>query len=315
MKNIRFSMALAAMLVLSLVLAACGGGNDDNASENNTKLADDAELGEKNITLPYVSWAGSTSRTPLLAAVLEDVGYNVDMKQVEAGPMWAAVADDPASFTATGWLPTTHQEYIEKYGDDVEVYDTSIIDKAPLALTVPSYMEDINSIEDLKGNEDLGEKVDWEITGIDPGAGIMQNTEKALEHYGLDKWSVQSSSEAAMLSELQKKIKNEEPVVVPLWKPHWIFAAEDLKMLEDPDEIYGGDGDHIDLVFNKEFKETSPAAYQIATQFAENYNSENEEELMGPIFVDDKDAEEVAQQYMKDNPDKVKTWQKGVIAE
>src|SRR5699024_11224280 len=82
-------------------------------------------------------------------------GYNVDVKQVEAGPMWAATADDEDTLNATGWLPATHGDYQEQYEDDVEIYEESnLIDKAPLALTVPEYMEDVNSIEDLKGNEE-----------------------------------------------------------------------------------------------------------------------------------------------------------------
>src|SRR5690606_16697922 len=131
------------------------------------------------------------------------------------------------------------------YQDDLEVVG-EFVAKAPLALTVPAYMEDVNSIEDLQGNEELGEAVEWEIVGIDPGAGIMQNTELALEEYGLENWTLTSSSEAAMLSELQSRIKNEEPIIVPLWKPHWAFAEMDLKMLEDPKGIYGGDGDRIE---------------------------------------------------------------------
>src|SRR5699024_8919945 len=115
-------------------------------------------------------------------------------------------------------------------------------------------MEDGNSIEDLQGNEGLGGAVDGEIIGIEPGAGLMQSTEEALEEDELDEWSVTASSEAAMLAELQGKIEDEEEIVVPLWKPHWIFAAEDLKMLDEPEEIYGGDGDQIQMIFNSEFE-------------------------------------------------------------
>src|SRR5699024_11737856 len=111
-------------------------------------------------------------------------------------------------------------------------------------VTEHKYMKKIYTIKDLKGNEELGEEVDWTIVGIDPSAGIMESTQEAIDHYELENWELQESSEAAMISELQKKMDNEEPILVPLWKPHWSFAEMDLKMLEDPDEIYGGDGDH-----------------------------------------------------------------------
>src|SRR5699024_619894 len=146
------------------ILAACGGAIDDaannanNNNDNGNNDADGIELGGKDIEIPYVAWAGSTTRSPILGKVLEEVGYNGDVKQVEAGPMWAATADDEDTLNATGWLPATHGDYQEQYEDDVEIYEESnLIDKAPLALTVPEYMEDVNSIEDLKGNEELGE--------------------------------------------------------------------------------------------------------------------------------------------------------------
>lgn len=316
-KKLRIT-GLAVVFMLSMMLAACGGSSDDEASDgspNDGGNSEGTELGGKDITLPYVSWAGSVVRSHLTAKVLEDVGYNVDLKQVEAGPMWTSVADDADTFSSSGWIPTTHEEYIEEYKDDVEIFDQPNVEKAPLALTVPEYMEDVNSIEDLKGNDELGEAVDWTIVGIDPGAGIMNSTEKAIDNYGLDRWELQSSSESAMLAELQKKIENEEPIVVPLWKPHWIFAAEDLKMLDDPDEIYGGDGDSINTFVNNEFKDKHPAAYKILKQFAASYEGEDGEEMMDPVFTEDKDPEDVAEQFMEDHPDKVEEWQAGVAKE
>ncbi|WP_106498096.1 glycine betaine ABC transporter substrate-binding protein [Lentibacillus sp. Marseille-P4043] len=310
-KKLRF-LGLTAALVLAITLAACGGGDSEESSDDdsgNTGGSDNGvELGEKELTVPYVAWAGAVARTELIGQVLEEVGYDVELKQVEAGPMWSSVADGSADFTAAAWLPATHQSYWEKYQDDL-VNVNQVIDKAPLALTVPSYMEDVNSIEDLKGNDELGESVDWQIVGIDPGAGIMQNTEKALKNYGLDKWELTSSSEAAMLSELQSKMENEEPIIVPLWKPHWAFAEMDLKMLEDPDEIYGGDGDHIDIVANKDFEEKSPAAYKVLEQFSSDY--ELLDSLMGPIHNGEEPAD-VISKFLDENQDLVDEWTKGV---
>src|SRR5699024_9496878 len=94
------------------------------------------------------------------------------------------------TLSATAWLPATHGEYLDEYEDEVEVYvEANLVDTAPLSLTVPEYMIDenyIESIEDLKDNEERGEDLDWTTTGIDPGAGIMENTEQAIEKYDVD---------------------------------------------------------------------------------------------------------------------------------
>jgi len=57
--------------------------------------------------------------------------------------------------------------------------------------------------------EKLGSQVNYTITGIDAGAGIMSSTQTALKSYGLDKnnWQLQTSSTAAMTSTLIKPFR------------------------------------------------------------------------------------------------------------
>ena len=315
-RKFRFA-SIISMFLLAIFLVACG--EDDGAEETEQDTGTEEtetpseegglEIGQEDLTLPYVAWARETISTHLLAAILEDVGYNVEVTQVEAGPMFTSVADGSADFHTSAWLPATHASYWEQYEDDL-VKVNEVLDKAPLALTVPTYMEDINSIEDLKDNTELGESVNWEIVGIDPGAGIMQNTETVLEEYELDNWEVVPSSEAAMLTELRKAIENEEPIVVPLWKPHWIFGVEDLKMLEDPKEIYGGEGDQIYTVARQGLEEDAPAAYRVLENYSETY--EMVEELMPLVHDEGQDPADVAQQFLDDNPDLLEEWTEGV---
>lgn len=305
--------------MLMLILAACGGG--DSSEEESTDSSSDEgseetssegpEIGQEELTQPYVAWARETISTHMLAALLEKVGYTVDLKQVEAGAMWSSVADGSADFHTSAWLPATHAPYWEQYSEDI-VKVKQVLDSAPLALAVPSYM-DVTSVEDLKGNEELGEAVDWTITGIDPGAGIMQNTEEAMEEYGLENWDLTSSSEAAMLTELQAAVENEEPIVVPLWKPHWIFGTMDLTMLEDPKEIYGGEGDQIFTVARDGLEEDAPRAYKVMEQYNEDYDMLNE--MMPKVHAEDQDPAEVVQEFIDNNPDLVDEWLDGVPTE
>src|SRR5690625_1664430 len=320
-KKFRFS-ALILMFVLAIALVACGGNDEgddsgaDQADESDqvddsesTEEAAGLELGQEDLTLPYVAWARETISTHILAALLEDIGYNVDVKQVEAGPMFSSVADGSSDFHTSAWLPATHASYWEEYeGDIVKV--NQVLDKAPLALTVPEYVEDINTMEDLKDNEEFGEAVNWEIIGIDPGAGIMQNTEAALEEYGLDQWTLTTSSEAAMLTELQTAIANEEPIIVPLWKPHWAFGDMDLKMIEDPEEIYGGEGDQIYTVARNDLEEDAPRAYKVLEQYVENYDMLDE--MMPKVYVDEEDVADVVKEFLDNNQDMVDEWLDGI---
>lgn len=313
-KKFRF-ISLALIFMLALVLVACGGNDDasDDAEETDTsEESDGLEIGQEDLKIPYVAWARESISTEILANLLEQVGYNVEISQVEAGPMWSSVADGSADLHTSAWLPATHASYWEEYEDDiVKVNET--IDSAPLALTVPSYVEDVNTMEDLKDNEEFGDSVDWEILGIDPGAGIMQNTEDALEEYDLDEWSLTTSSEAAMLTELQTAIENEEPIIVPLWKPHWAFGDMDLKMLEDSKEVYGGEGDQIYTVARKDLQEDAPRAYKVLEQYSETYDMLDE--MMPKVYVDEEEVEDVVQEFIDENPELVDEWLDGVPTE
>ena len=55
----------------------------------------------------------------------------------------------------------------------------------------------------------VGESVDYKITGIDPGAGIMEATEKAIVEYELKDWDLTTGSSAAMTASLKKAYDKE----------------------------------------------------------------------------------------------------------
>ena len=107
---------------------------------------------------------------------------------------------------------------------------------AAIGLVVPKYVT-INSIEELGQHVD---RFDCKIIGIDPGAGLMSKTEKAIKDYQLDNFQLIEGTGAMMTATLADKIKNNRWVVVTGWTPHWMFAKWDLKYLSDPRDTYGG---------------------------------------------------------------------------
>ncbi|GAA3241027.1 hypothetical protein GCM10020256_63580 [Streptomyces thermocoprophilus] len=113
-----------------------------------------------------------------------------------------------------------------------------------MELAVPAYMKDIDSLADLKGRGGL---FGGKITGIEASAGetaLLKST--VLKAYGLDgEYKVADSSTPAMLAELKRAYSKKEPIVVPLWSPHWAYNDYDLKKLKDPKGAWGkGDGVH-----------------------------------------------------------------------
>ncbi len=154
----------------------------------------------------------------------------------------------------------------------------------------------------------VGESVDYEIVGIDPGAGIMKATASAIEEYGLEDWTVVEGSGAAMTAALKKAYDKEEPIIITGWTPHWKFSAFDLKYLEDPKGVYGGE-ENIHTIARNGLKEDMPGVYTFLDQF--NWTSDD----MGSVMVDINEGtkpEEAAANWIEENPDKVAEWTEGV---
>ncbi|MDZ5474462.1 glycine betaine ABC transporter substrate-binding protein [Bacillus sp. 31A1R] len=96
----------------------------------------------------YVAWDDVIASSHVVQNVLESIGYEVDLIQVDAGPMWAGVADGSGDAMVGAWLPTTHADYYAEYEGKFEDLGANLTG-TKLGLVVPAYM-DIDSIEDLK---------------------------------------------------------------------------------------------------------------------------------------------------------------------
>ena len=243
----------------------------------------------------------------MVKEVLESkLNYEVNMLQVDAGPMYVGIADGSADAMVAAWLPSTHGEnYYEPNKEKFEDLGVNL-DGTKVGLVVPSYM-DITSIEDLTKDE-VGKQLDFTITGIEPGAGIMTATEKAVIEYGLDDWNLLASSSAAMAKVLQDAYAKEQPIVVTGWTPHWKFAEMDLKYLEDPNNVYGGD-EQIHTLVRLGLKEDQPAAYQFLDQFV--WEPADMEAVMVDI-LGGMSEEEAAKKWVDANETKVNEWIAGI---
>ncbi|GAA2647407.1 ABC transporter permease/substrate binding protein [Streptomyces vastus] len=258
----RPAVAVIGVVVLALV---AGGMGVFGGTNSETTAADSTNVGQgKKITIGYIPWDEGVASTFLWKEILQERGYEVETKQLEAGPMYTSLAAGDIDFQTDAWLPTTHEQYWKKYGKQLEDLG-SWYGPTSLELSVPSYMKGIDSLEDLKGKaSEFGGKV----TGIESSAGMMSLLkDKVLAEYGLDKeYKVVDSSTPAMLAELKRAYAKQEPIVVTLWSPHWAYNDYKLTKLEDPKGAWGK-GDDVHTVSRKGFAEDNPVVGQWLKNF------------------------------------------------
>ncbi|MBU5594004.1 glycine betaine ABC transporter substrate-binding protein [Amphibacillus sp. MSJ-3] len=290
-------ISLLFVLSLSLILVACGEGNDNGATGDEEG---NGNLGETNIELVYVEWDSEVASTHVVAKVLEEQGYNVVTTPIDNAIMWEAVASGDADGMVAAWLPATHGDLYEEYQDQIDQLGVNL-EGAKIGLVVPEYMEDVNTIADLN---DFTDDFNGTITAIEPGAGVVQAAERSVDEYGLEGWTVETSSSGAMVTALGQAYSNEEPIVVTGWTPHWKFAEYDLKYLEDPDNVFG-EAETIETMVRLGLEEDSPLAYQILDNF--HWEATDMEEVMLDIS-EGTSAEEAAETWIEANRDKVDEW-------
>ncbi len=281
----------AAALGAALILGACG--------DDNKESADKEDLGD--INLAYVEWDSEVASTHVIGKVLEDIGYDVTLTPLDNAIMWQAVSKGEADAMVAGWLPGTHGAQFEEYGSSMEHLGENL-NGAKIGLVVPTYM-DVSSIADLS------DQASSTITGIEPGAGIMSATETALEAYpNLKNWNLLPSSSGAMTVALSQAIANEEEIVITGWSPHWKFASYDLKYLDDPEGVFGGE-ESINTFAREGLKEEKPEAHKVLDAFY--WTTEDMEQVMLDIN-EGASPEDAAAKWVEENQDKVDEWTKDV---
>lgn len=291
-------LGIAAGLSFTLFAAGCtSGGNETEDDNKGTSSVDDGQ----ELELAYVEWDTEIASTHVIGKVLEDLGYDISLTPLDNAVMWEAVANGEADAMVAAWLPGTHAAQFEEYGDKMIDLGANL-EGASIGLVVPAYM-DVNSIEDLADHAD---KV---ITGIEPGAGVVAASERALKDYpNLKDWEVQTSSSGAMATSLGQAYENEEEIVVTGWSPHWKFQKYELKYLEDPKGTFG-EAEEIHTMARQGLEEDMSEAYKVLDNF--NWTPEEMEEVMLAI-QDGENPEDAAAAWVKANPDRVKEWTKGI---
>ena len=285
-------LGLALLASSAVFLASCA----PNPQQSEGSLVNGDE-----ITLSYVAWDDLIASTNVIGTVLQDLGYDVTLTNLDNAVMWQSVATGEADAMVSAWLPTTHGAQYEEYGDQMEHVGTNL-EGAQNAITVPSYMEDVNSIEDLS------DQADQTITGVEAGAGIMTAAQDTMQAYdNLSDWSLATSSAGAMTTELESAIADQEEIVVTGWQPHWKFLEYDLKMLEDPEGTMGGE-ETVNTFVRQGLSEDHPVAHSVLSNF--HWETEDIESVMYDI-AEGTPPEEAARTWVDENQDLVSEWTAG----
>ncbi|MEV7972721.1 glycine betaine ABC transporter substrate-binding protein [Cellulomonas sp. NPDC089187] len=289
----RSTLFAATALGTTLALAACSSGSGNSDADR----LDNGDLPEVAIGI-HSGWDEGIAVSHLFATILEDEGYTVTSEEADPGVVYTGITGGDFDVNFDMWLPTTHADYWEQYGDQMEDLGTWY-DDAKLTIAVNEDAP-VDSLADLADNADL---FDNRLVGIEAGAGLTRITQdEAIPTYGLDDMEFVVSSTPAMLAELKGATDAGENIAVTLWRPHWAYDEYPIKDLEDPEGAMG-EAEEIHTVGREGFAEDYPTLSSMIEAFT--LTDEQLFSLENQMFNEDggSDPAESARTWLDANPE------------
>jgi len=218
--------------------------------------------GGGGLTLGYLDWDENVANSTLTKVLLEeDLGYhNVELKLADdVGPAYQALIEGETDAFQDAWMPN-HQPFVDAGQDRIELSKKPwYVDETRYGIAVPDYMRGVSSITDL---DHSGTGM---ITGIQPGAVLMEKIETdVIPRYDLNSSLVEAST-PAMLAELEQAYRMQEPIVFLAWSPHWMNQEYHFRYLSDPKNAMGSVDapQKLHSVMRRGLADDEPAAYAL----------------------------------------------------
>jgi glycine betaine/proline transport system substrate-binding protein len=302
----RGTSLLAGLIALIVMAVTACSGQSSSFSGGGGSGGQSGGSGNKTVSISVVAgWDEDVAASNLWKELLEQHGYKVNMQELDIASTFTGVANGQINLYMDAWLPTTHAVYWNRFQNQLEVVSTW--QKGRNTLVVPSYVADVNTIGDLKGKS---AEFDGRIVGIEAGAGEMKAMrEKVIPTYGLTDYNLVEGSSPAMLASLDSAIKQNKPIVVTLWQPHWAFSRYQLKVLDDTQTAFGPP-DNMQIIATKGWSASNPEVAGWLKNF--KITPEQLSDLMLKLQNAGKGNEQAAaKQWIADNQQVVNAWFSG----
>ena len=264
----------------------------------------------KTVRFADVGWTDIQVTTGATSVVLEALGYTPEVKTLSVPVTYASLKNKDIDAFLGNWMPSMTAD-IQAYLDDKSVEQLATnLEGAGYGLVVPQYVADagVKSLADLGANAD---KFGGKIYGIEAGNDGNRIIQTMIDDAknNLSGFTLVESSEAGMLTEAEKAIKNNEWIVFLAWTPHPIMGEMKIHYLDGMGDSGFGAATVLTNV-RAGYTGECPNAGKLLANL--KFDLAMEGAMMAPVLKDGADPKETARAWLKANPDAVKPWLEGV---
>jgi len=267
----------------------------------------------RNVRFADVGWTDIAATTGLASAVFEGLGYN-PTKTIASVPItFAGIKSKQIDVFLGYWSPTMDpmiQPFVKS--KQIEVLSTPNLTGAKYTLAVPDYVYNggLKSFADIQKYAD---KLGGRIYGIEPGNDGNALIKKMIDgnQFGLGKFKLVESSEAGMLVQVNKAIREKQWIVFLGWEPHPMNVQMKIDYLNGGDAVFGPNYGEA-KVFTAtppDYATRCPNAAKLVSNL--HFTTDIENHVMVPI-MDKQDPNKAAAAWLKSNPQVLDKWLAGV---
>lgn len=289
---------LAAGLCLAAVLAsgAAFAGDPDSC---------------KAVRLSDVGWTDIQATTGVASVLLTALGYEPDVKVLSVPVTYASLKNKDIDVFLGNWMPSMTND-VKPYTDDGSVETISQnLAGAGYGLVVPNYVAEggVKTLTDLGKFKD---KFDGKIYGIEAGNDgnriILDMISKPENN--LAGFELVESSEAGMLTQAEKSMKNNEWIAFLGWTPHPVMGEMKITYLDGMgDSGFGAATVHTNV--RAGYLKECPNVGKFISNLKFDLSMENQ---MMDAILKGGEPNAVATEWLKAHPDAIAPWLDGVTA-
>ncbi len=275
-------------------------------------LAVDPE-GCKTVRFADVGWTDIAATTGATSAMLKALGYDTKIDVLSVPVTYTSMHNKQIDVFLGNWMPTMEADrkpYLED--KSVEVLGANL-EGAKYTLAVPTYTYEagLRSFKDIaKFKDKLGNK----IYGIEPGNDGNRLILDMIKDnkFDLKGFELVESSEQGMLAQVERAAPKKQDVVFLGWEPHPMNTKFKMNYLVDGDDVFGPNFGGATVYTNTRanYLKECPNAGQLIANLKFSLPMENE--IMGAILFDGKEAEPAAVAWLKAHAAALDPWLHGV---
>ena len=306
------SSAVLGLKLACLIYASCAVAWPQPARAVSSAPADPPQC--QAVRFADVGWTDVTATTALTGELLHSIGYSPTITVLSVPVTFASMQNKDIDVFLGNWMPSQQADRSRYVDDGSVVVLGANLTGAKYTLAVPAYTY-AAGLHDFKDIQHFAPALNHSIYGIEPGNDGNRLVLNMLKQnkFGLGDFKLIESSEQGMLAQVERAIRDREPVVFLAWDPHPMNMRFDLKYLTGGDEVFGPNfgGATIYTVTRKGYSSECPNVGRLLDNL--KFTLRGESEMMAAILDRHEQPDVAAAEWLKANPATVQEWLAGVL--